>query len=252
MEALWYHYDVPRFPLGVSAVFMNVGLQNSDLNQDTCTYQQQLLGTYIHFHPKHLTAEAAFYYQMGKEEHGIPVGAWMASLKARYEFNDQWAFYAGYDYLSGDKNFAVPPKGRIGVTHHDKVRGFSSINGSHHKFYGAMDFFYITTYVNGFTPGLQNLFAGTTWKPLNRLSVDLAYHYLATTVDLKYFSRALGHELELTASYQFWPYAKLSAGYSFMVGTDTMKELKRASDSGRLHWAWLSLNITPRILSTKW
>ena len=250
MEALWYHYDVPRFPLGVSAVFMNVGLQNSDLNQDTCTYQQQLLGTYIHFHPKRLTAEAAFYYQMGKEEHGIPVGAWMASLKARYEFNDQWAFYAGYDYLSGDKNFAVPPKGRIGVTHHDKVRGFSSINGSHHKFYGAMDFFYITTYVNGFTPGLQNLFAGTTWKPLNRLSVDLAYHYLATATSLSNADRPLGHELEATVSYKLKKDVLLSAGYSFMRGTETMKVLKRASGDRQLQWAWIMLVVSPKIFTT--
>ena len=27
MQTVWYHYDVPKFPLGVSLLFMNVGLQ---------------------------------------------------------------------------------------------------------------------------------------------------------------------------------------------------------------------------------
>ena len=37
---------------------------------------------------------------------------------------------------------------------------FYSLYGSHHKFYGAMDFFYVRTFVNGFSPGLQNLYCG--------------------------------------------------------------------------------------------
>ena len=46
--------------------------------------------------------------------------------------------------------------------------------------------------------------------------------------------------------------ASVSAGYSFMKGTDTMKALKRASDKGRLQWAWLSLNVSPNLFTKKW
>ena len=44
----------------------------------------------------------------------------------------------------------------------------------------------------------------------------------------------------------------LSAGYSYMTGTETMERLKRASDQGSLRWAWLSLSISPKLFTNKW
>ena len=254
METLWYHYDVPNFPLGISATFMNLGLQSIDntIGADTCTYQQQTLGTFINFHPKHLNVEAAFYYQMGKEENGLPVGAWMTSIKTTFTPNDKWSFYGGFDHLSGDENFAVPPKGMLGVTRHEKVKGFYSLNGSHHKFYGAMDFFYVSTYLNGFTPGLENLYGGFRVKPLEKLTADVSYHYLATATKLTDINRTLGHELELSVNYALMKDVKASAGYSFMRGTETMEALKRSSDNRQLQWAWIMLSVSPRLFSTIW
>ena len=62
----------------------------------------------------------------------------------------------------------------------------------------------------------------------------------------------LGHEIELRASYQLMKDASLSMAYSYMTGTETMERLKRASDDGSLRWGWISLNVSPRLFSTKW
>jgi predicted porin len=115
-----------------------------------------------------------------------------------------------------------------------------------------MDFFYLSTYVNGFTPGLQNAYIGGTYNPLKDLTLAATYHYLATGTDLDGLNKTLGHEVELEASYTLAKDIKVSAGYSYMTGTETMERLKRASGDGSLRWAWLSLNITPRIFSAKW
>ena len=64
--------------------------------------------------------------------------------------------------------------------------------------------------------------------------------------------KTLGHEVELSASWQLMPDVSLLAGYSFMQGTETMELLKRTSDKNRLHWGWLMLVITPEFFSTKW
>ena len=176
----------------------------------------------------------------------------MASVKATARISDMLSARAGYDYLSGDEDFAVPGQGMIGLTRHEVVNGFSSLYGSNHKFYGAMDFFYVSTYVSGFTPGLQNLYAGATFKPVEKLSVDAAYHYFSTAVQVKDHLRALGHEVELTASWRFSKDVSLSAGYSFMQGTETMSALKRTADNNRLHWGWVMLLVTPRFFETKW
>ena len=253
MEALWYHYDVPKIPLGASLLFMNVGVQNSEYAADTTTYQEQLVGAYVKYHPRRLTAELAFYYQFGTENNGLPVDAWMASAKASYDINPSLTLYGGYDYLSGDKNFAVPPHGHFGMTQHRKVKGFSSLYGSHHKFYGAMDFFYVTTYVGGFTPGLQNLYVGGRWIPVKRLSTDISYHYLATAAKLIDNNRSLGHELEIALRYNLMKDVSIGAGYSYMRGTDTMAALKRAVDDDReLHWGWIMLTVSPKIFTTMW
>jgi hypothetical protein len=140
----------------------------------------------------------------------------------------------------------------MGLTRHDVISGFNPVYGSHHKFYGAMDFFYVSTYVNGFSPGLQNAFIGGYYSPLKGLHLDASYHYLATSTKLSGIDMTLGHEIELSASYQLMDDCKVSVGYSFMTGTETMERLKRAADERNLRWAWLTLSLSPRIFTTRW
>lgn len=252
MQTLWYHYDTPKKLFGVSLVGMNIGMQSEDQENPT-TYYQQLLGTYMVFRPEHWSLEGAFYYQMGREEHGLPVDAFMGSIKAVVKPNDYYNIYTGYDYLSGDKYFAVPAHGGFGLVHHDKVRGFNAIFGSHHQFYGAMDFFYMSNYVGGFTPGLQNLYLGGNVKPVNGMNINAAYHYYAIATNLDYVNaKTLGHEIGVSASYTFPKAISLSTGYSYMRGSETMELLNQVSEKRQLHWAWVMLSIKPTMLHTTW
>ena len=244
MQTLWYHYDTPKSNFGASLLFMNIGMQG-EKNNVPVTYFQQLAGTYITFTPKYFMAEGAFYYQFGTEEHGIPLSAYMASIKLTAKPRDSYSIYAGYDYLSGDEYFAVPPEGDIGLVFHDKVRGFNPIYGSHHEFYGAMDFFYMSTWVGGFTPGLQNAYLGCTFNPYNTLNFNVAGHYYAMATKLPEVDQFL-------ANYAFTKYISAECGYSYMYGSETMKFLKRVSDNQHLHWAYLMLVINPTIFTTTW
>ena len=153
----------------------------------------------------------------------------------------------------GAKTPTLPGSNNVTFSHkHDVIRGFNPIYGSHNKFYGAMDFFYVSTYVNGFTPGLQNAFIGGFVRPTKEMRVGFEYHYLAMSTSLTDMDKTLGHEFELKAEYKVMKDVNLSAGFSYMTGTKTMERLKRASDDGSLKWGWLSLNISPRIFTTKW
>ena len=249
MEALWYHYDIPSWHLGLSGVFLNVCMQNPQLAVDDPpeSYQQQLAGAYLSFTPRRWSVEGAYYHQMGRTETGLPVDAWMASGKVSMKPSDAVQLYAGYDYLSGDEEFAIPGQQQTGLIRHEKVKGFNSIFGSHNKFYGAMDFFYVTTYVNGFTPGLQNAYGGLRWNPVPTLSLGASYHFFAIATRLEDVEMPLGHEVELSSSWSFMKNASLSLGYSFMHGTETMELLKRAEGNRNLHWAWLMLTVHPKL-----
>jgi hypothetical protein len=252
MHTVWYHYDLPRYPLGASLLFMNIGMQSELIDKPDRTWFQHLAGGYMSFQPKHWKAEAAYYKQFGKNEHGVKIDAWMASAKLTYFQSPRLNVTAGYDYLSGDKYFAVPTGHNIGMVHHDVIKGFSTVYGSHHQFYGAMDFFYVSAYHHGFTPGLQNAYIGSTYSPLKNMMINASYHYLAMATNLTDMERTLGHEIEFQAGYAISPDVSVSAGASFMWGTETMERLKRSTTKNNLRWGYITLIVNPRIFSTKW
>ena len=251
MVSGWYHYDFKRIPLGASLLFMDMGLQN-DQEEDPKVEHQQLIGGFVKFSPRLWNVEAAYYRQMGTDEFHIPIEAWMTSVKADCVPTWQWRVTGGYDYLSRDPNPTVPQIGILGLSRHTKVHGFSTIYGSHHKFYGAMDFFYVSAYYGGYTPGLQNLYGGASFRPIPSVDCSAMYHFLMTAERINGASRTLGHELEFTASYTPVKFVKISAGYTYMHGSSTLQRLQRLENKKHMHWAWLMLTVNPRILNFKW
>ena len=259
MQTVWYHYDVPTIPLGASLLFMNVGLQAGQQGNEkkpASTQYQQMWGGYVNYHPRHLTLEGSYYRQSGhfvdKSNGYGPIRAWMASAKASVQPSDLYGFCLGYDFLSGDDYIPVAYGGTVGLSHHDTERGFSPLFGSRSEFYGILDYYYESAYINGFTPGLQNAFAGVFGTPAEKLDCSATYHYLAVATDLEGLNRTLGHSIELQASYRFTKDISLTAGYTFMIGTETMDRLKQGNGSKYGRWGWFSLVISPSLLTTKW
>lgn len=264
MQTVWYHYDVPKFPLGASLLFMNIGLQAGKNDQTAWDYEynkprteyQQMYGAYVNFHPKHLTVEGSYYRQTGKmvntEKQDKSIKAWMASVKATVKPTDYYGFELGYDYLSGDDYVPVAYGGPLVMVRHDEIKGFTPLYGSRTKFYGMMDFFYESAYSGGFTPGLQNAFVGIFGKPAAKLKCSATYHYLAVATNLAKLDRTLGHSIEVQASYQFSKDIAFMAGYTQMHGTETMSYLKDEGSSKRARWGWFTLAISPSLFTTKW
>lgn len=267
MHTLWYHYDVPKIPLGASLLFMNIGMQagveGSKFNPAETVYQQ-LIGGYVSYQAKRWSIEGAYYHQLGTtvtdndpspdevEWTRIGLDAWMASVKAQLQITNKVGVQAGYDYLSGDDYPYVRPKGMVGMAHHEKIKYFNPVYGSHHKFYGMMDFFFVQAFSDSFSPGLQNLYAGASYSPLKGLDLKATYHYLATATNLENTSKTLGHDIDIEASYRIWKDVSLSLGFSYMVSTETMQKLQKADEKNNLKWAWLSLVVSPRLVTKKW
>ncbi|MBO7098242.1 MAG: hypothetical protein J6W21_00050 [Bacteroidaceae bacterium] len=258
MQTVWYHYDFPKFPLGASLLFMNMGIQageEGDTQNPPSTKYQQMWGTYLKYHPKYLTLEASYYRQTGKtvneKKHYKPIKAWMASLKATITPTDHYGFQLGYDYLSGDDFVPVPYGGTAGLPFHEVLKGFSPLYGSRTKFYGILDFFYTSAYINGFTPGLQNVYVGAFGNPLPKMRLSVDYHYLAVATNLSELSNTLGHNIDFNAEYAFSKDVSLSVNYSMMAGTETMTRLKQENGSKYAHWAWFSLLVSPTLFTTR-
>lgn len=267
MQTLWYHYDVPKIPLGASLLFMNVGMQAGDYiekdekkvedpDNPPATKYQQMWGAYVNYHPKYFTLEGSYYRQSGKmvdkTKHASPIKAWMASVKATINPSDKYGFVVGYDYLSGDDYVPVAYGGPLVMVLHREIGGFTPLYGSRTQFYGIMDYFYESAYTNGFTPGLQNAFVGVFGNPTSKLKCSATYHYMAVATQLEKFNSTLGHSVELEASYQFTKDIGLSAGYTEMYGTDTMVNLKQDGSGKRARWGWFTLAISPSLFTARW
>lgn len=240
MQTLWYHYTAEELPLNASLLFMNLGLETGDAATETShTRYLQTFGTYITYKPQSWDMQGAFYYQTGKNKSAQSVSAFMASVKAAYAFDKQWSVSLGYDYLSGNDG-----KG-------DKFKAFDPLYGTHHKFYGAMDYFYATAW-QGAAPGLQDAQLGVNFKTSKKVSMQLNYHYFATAAKLDDVKKGLGSEVDYQLDWNVMKDVKLSAGYSFMLGTKSMDIVKGGDHKRWQDWGWVSLNINPRILFVKW
>ena len=259
MTNLWYHYEHPAFPLGVSALFMNIGMQvgiEGDQHNPAKTVYQQVVGGYAKYHPWFITLEASGYYQRGEEAdqwiQPVKLKAWMASAKADIHFDKRYGFILGYDYLSGDDYVLVTQKGSFGMIYHEYNKGFRPVYGSRYKFMGIMDYFYESAYSNGFTPGLQNAYIGMHTTPYKGLSAAVNVHYLAAATKMQDgLSQSLGTSVDVRIGYQFNSFITLRGSYSYMHGSETMKALKQGYGYQNVHWAWLALIVNPTIFDKK-
>lgn len=235
MQTLWYHFSPESVPLGVSLLAMNLGREGGSAEEGAETRYMQTLGTDLSFNPGAFDLHGAFYYQMGKNPAGAAVSAWMASGKAAWKINGSWTVNLGYDYRSGNR-------GTDGT-----VRAFDQLFGTHHKFYGFMDYF-----LRQVPTGLQDVQAGVTAKLSQKVSLLANYHYFATAVPQENLGSSLGHEADLQLTVNITKNVTLMAGYSVMRGTPVMDAVLGGNHKVWQDWGWISINVNPRILSLRW
>jgi len=137
-----------------------------------------------------------------------------------------------------------------------RFEAFNPLYGTHHKFYGAMDYFYASPFANGLNPGLWDNYAGLNVAVTPSLSLGATGHYFSTTSKLQSAtgqrSKGLGTEVDLQLSWKLMKDVNLMAGYSFMSGTETMDYVKGGDHTRWQDWAWLSVNIQTRVFQAMW
>ncbi len=177
--------------------------------------------------------ELEFAYQSGKIFQGIEldIAAMMAAWNFRFVISDsgvQPVFFAGIDYLSGDKD---PADSKYGV--------FDTLYATNHKFYGFMDYF-TNIPAHSLGLGLMDLHGGISIKPVDRTIVDLKYHnFMANadyTLNTGVVTKSIGSEIDITAKYLYNRYITFVLGASFFTPGDIFKE-KTGEDSGS--WIYL-------------
>ncbi len=237
MQTLWYKHSFTK-TFNLSVLAMNLGFESGTVNKPESKYMQTI-GTNLSYKYDDLSLYGTAYMQTGQTILNKDILAYMMAAKLNYKVTNEFSAALGIDYLSGQKS---------GTT---QLTAFNPLYGTHHKFYGTMDYFYASAFGD---KGLMDLNASLIFKPVKKLLVDLTYHYFASEQDITVGgnpTKGLGSEIDLTLSYPIRPYIGIQGGYSMMFGTDAFFQIKGGSKDKVQNWAFLSLNINPEIFSSK-
>lgn len=199
----------------------------------------QTIGTHIKGKVNDIALSGNLYYQMGKAPSDASISALNLSLNANYSLSKTTKAGIGYEYLSG-KDYDDTS---------EDVKTFAPLYGTNHKFNGHMDYFYV-----GYLPtgGLQDISASfSTKKGKYKFSGQLhAFMSAAKIADSEgnEIDGYLGTEIDLSVAYLMSKKTKLVAGYSHMLGTDSLAALKGGDAGETSNWAWLMLVVKPSFL----
>jgi Alginate export len=248
MQFLWMKYKFTD-AFAISVLAMNLDMQS---RADSSLSYLQTLGGNAFYKKDRWNAMATYYYQTGnkpvKNFNAIKTNAWMASAQVDYNINKNLNAGIGSDYLSGkDMNASS-----------SRVTYFNPLYGTGHKFYGFMDYFYVSSAHKNV--GLWDSYINLNLKATEDLSWQIALHHFEAAAKVIDYSGStananLGNELDLTFNYKVMKDVKLSGGYSQMFTNTSMKYVKNIAPNQTMkdfqNWVWLSININPEIFLLK-
>lgn len=236
----------PANALSFSLILMNLDKQN---RTDSLLSHQQTLGWNTILKQNKFSANASLYYQGGRANSKTkPVqktNAWMGSLSGNYAISKKISAGLGSDYLSGKDMDNTS----------STVSSFNPLFGTHHKFYGHMDYFYVSSPHKNV--GLWDSYINTSYKSSANTTYQLALHHFEAAGKIidykkKKAEATLGHEIDLSFQHQIFNDVKLTGGYSQIFNTNSMKYVKGIVENQKMkptqNWIWLSINIQPEIL----
>lgn len=229
------HYqNKPTDQIEYSLLFLNLGLQGGSPGDLKDEYLSTMGGN-MAYKVQDWTFGGTFYYQTGAEANGQSVDAYMYSAYAKLKVN-KITYTLGNDRLSGNDFGATG--GSDG--------SFNPLYGTHHKFYGYMDYFYVGN--SHGDVGINDIYAKMAWRKSPKLQLGLAVHRFASDGEINGNQAYLGTEIDFTFNYALAKDMNLQGGYSQMLADENM-EIIKGGDAGQLqNWVWLMLKVSPSFI----
>jgi len=235
----WYHGNFND--LGVSLLVLNTGYEYLNTDAKQKVGYKQTLGSRITYKMGDLKANTAAYLQMG-EINSNKTNALYYTLNLSYKIMDGLSLGLGYESLSGNTQDPTDTS--------TENNAFAPLFGTNHKFNGWMDYFYVGNHGN--SVGLNDMNATLAYKNGN-FSAKVIPHMFSAAADVYNadgkMDAKLGTEIDLVLGYKISKGVKINAGYSQMLATDTMVELKGGDKDATNNWSWVMFTFKPKLFS---
>ncbi len=230
-----------------SFLFLNNGIQFTKPNTTPVEYTtvfSQTFGPRLTYKEagKKLSWNAAFYYQMGKNNQNRSLSAYDFLAEVAIQITKSFSLTGGLEWLSGTDEIGA---------NSTESKSFNPLYGTNHRFNGYMDYFYVGNHSN--SVGLQDFYIkGLINRP--KVFYGASLHFFNAAADVNDDSQAatvatgrLGTELDLTMNYNISNGISLQGGYSQMFATKSLEYLKNTPDGSNQtnNWAHLMLIVRP-------
>lgn len=227
-----------------SLMVLNNGLQNIPLNvgDETKTYFSQTIGNHTNFKVgEGLKVTTNLYYQMGKDRGDRDLSAYLVGLEANYKKKDSKLNYGvGFEMQSGTAYDDDPTENN----------SFTPFFGTNHKFNGLMDYFYVGNHIN--SVGLVDLYAKIGMKLKDKSNITAVVHQFSTAEKISQEAETnLGTEIDLVYAHKLSKDITIKAGYSHLIASEGMRDLKGVTHENTNNWAWMMLVVKPKLFSGK-
>lgn len=247
MEMLYGKFSVGKRS-NFSIMLNNLGFKKDQILNNTIENDEvqnmQTIGANWFGNYGQWKSQLSLFFQTGKNEEKKNKNAYMVSGSVGYQVANPVGITVGFDYLSGDN---------YGGDATAKSAYFDPLYGTHHKFYGTMDYYYVA---GAHKIGLADAYLNLALRRSEKTSLALAGHFFNAAGNVyhlgKKMSKNLGGEVDLTLHHQIFPMVALSGGYSVYLHTPTLRIIKNTPDARDFQdWLWLSVNINPKIFITR-
>ena len=241
MQMFWGERTIGKFY--TSFLFLNTGWQMPDTtinNLTTAGINPSISIT------KKVRILGSYYYQFGNDRTNANVNAYLLSLSLNIT-NAKSSHFIGFDKLSGTDALAT------------KSKTFDPLFGTHHKFYGLMDYFYVGNphMQQGRTIGIQYFFVRSKFSVGPKTFLLTELHHFVSPVKIidpenlnGHLSSTLGSEADLILQHSFHKDFVVHLGYSQMFATRSLKAIKGGDNKELNNWAWLMLTFKPEIFNS--
>ena len=242
LQYAWFHTQFSK--LNASFLALNTGYESlvTEIPLDLRVDYMQTFGTYLNTKGEKWDANFWAYGQTGKSK-GNSVSAYDLGINVNYSVSQKFKVGIGYEFLSGKSQ---DDSSNI-------IKSFNPIFGTNHGFNGYMDYFYVGNYKN--TVGLQDAFVKLSYN-VNKWQFALIPHlfYAANTIldrNKAKMDSYYGTEVDFTLGYKLNNYIAATGGYSQMFGTASLQQIKGGDVDHTNNWAWIMINVDPKIFSFK-
>jgi hypothetical protein len=233
---MMHYQNAPTEALSYSILALNLGRQSVDATSGNLKDAYLFtVGGNMKYVADAFTFGGTAYYQSGEENYGQSAEGYLLATYLSKQFGKvNWLL--GVDVLSGND---------FGGGGSDQ--SFNPLYGTHHKFYGLMDYFYVG---NGHSDvGLVDYHTKFSIKKSAKLSYGVALHNFQAHGDMGNADQYLGSEIDFTFNYKWDKYMTLQGGYSQMFAGDSMELIKGVNNpAGNQSWVWLMLKVSPRFM----